>query len=56
MDLTEKATTPARKRSGHGQKLALAVALISGAPILLLDEPTLGLMQASLKSATTCAA
>lgn len=42
--LTEKARTPARMLSrGMQQKLALACALARRAPILLLDEPTLGL-------------
>jgi len=42
--LTEKNRTPVRNLSrGMQQKLALAVTLSVGAPILLLDEPTLGL-------------
>jgi len=44
LDLKEKANQPVRKLSrGMQQKLALAVTLTIGAPILLLDEPTLGL-------------
>jgi ABC-2 type transport system ATP-binding protein len=42
--LTEKARTPARLLSrGMKQKLALVCALAHRAPVLLLDEPTLGL-------------
>lgn len=42
--LTEKATTPARMLSrGMQQKLSLACALARRTPVLLLDEPTLGL-------------
>jgi ABC-2 type transport system ATP-binding protein len=44
MGLTEKARTPARMLSrGMQQKLALACALARKTPVLLLDEPTLGL-------------
>ncbi len=43
-DLTDKEDVPARKLSrGMQQKLALGCALIRDTPILLLDEPTLGL-------------
>jgi len=43
-DLETKENVPARKLSrGMQQKLAIAVCLISDAPLLLLDEPTLGL-------------
>lgn len=42
--LTEKAKTPARMLSrGMQQKLSLACALARRTPVLLLDEPTLGL-------------
>ncbi len=42
--LKEKKDTPARKLSrGMQQKLALGCALIRDTPLLLLDEPTLGL-------------
>jgi ABC-2 type transport system ATP-binding protein len=42
--LTEKARTPVRMLSrGMQQKLALVCALAHRAPVLLLDEPTLGL-------------
>lgn len=42
--LTEKAGQPVRNLSrGMQQKLAVAVTLVTGAPILMLDEPTLGL-------------
>ena len=42
--LTEKASTPARMLSrGMQQKLSLACALARRTPVLLLDEPTLGL-------------
>jgi len=42
--LTEKVNQPVRNLSrGMQQKLAMAVTLVIGAPILLLDEPTLGL-------------
>lgn len=42
--LTDKARTPARLLSrGMQQKLALVCALAHRAPVLLLDEPTLGL-------------
>ena len=42
--LVDKAREPVRKLSrGMQQKLAIAVTIIIGAPILLLDEPTLGL-------------
>jgi ABC-2 type transport system ATP-binding protein len=42
--LSEKATTPARMLSrGMQQKLSLVCALARRAPVLLLDEPTLGL-------------
>ncbi len=42
--LQEKRKQPVRKLSrGMQQKLAIAVTLISAAPVLLLDEPTLGL-------------
>lgn len=43
-DLTDKARTPARMLSrGMQQKLALACALARQTPVLVLDEPTLGL-------------
>lgn len=43
-DLADKNRQPVRKLSrGMQQKLAIAVTLVSGAPVLLLDEPTLGL-------------
>ncbi len=43
-DLVEKENIPARKLSrGMQQKLALGCALIRDTPMLLLDEPTLGL-------------
>lgn len=43
-DLNEKKDVPARKLSrGMQQKLAIAVCLISGSPLIILDEPTLGL-------------
>lgn len=42
--LSDKADTDARKLSrGMQQKLAVACAFIKGTPVLLLDEPTLGL-------------
>jgi ABC-2 type transport system ATP-binding protein len=42
--LTDKSTTPARMLSrGMQQKLSLACALARRTPVLLLDEPTLGL-------------
>jgi ABC-2 type transport system ATP-binding protein len=42
--LSDKATTPARMMSrGMQQKLSLACALARRTPVLLLDEPTLGL-------------
>ena len=43
-NLTEKKEEPARRLSrGMQQKLALAVCLVADTPIVVLDEPTLGL-------------
>ncbi len=43
-DLAEKRNETVRKLSrGMQQKLAVAISMVTGAPILLLDEPTLGL-------------
>jgi len=43
-DLTDKEAEPARRLSrGMQQKLALAVCLVADTPIVVLDEPTLGL-------------